>query len=130
MIKKIMLVASFKHSEPGPLYLESLRKTGYDPLCFDMKKENDKVYNRTRNPLIDNLVNPYVVRIMNNRLLSMVNKFKPDLVLVQKDLSIDQETIEEIKNGAYGQLHMFDGDFKLVEKMLLTEKTAAMAENS
>ncbi len=122
MIKKIMLVASFKHSEPGPLYLESLRKTGYDPLCFDMKKENEKVYNRTRNPLIDNLVNPYVVKIMNNRLLSMVNKFKPDLILVQKDLSIDQEIMEEIKNRGHGQLHMFDSNFKPVEEILLSEK--------
>lgn len=129
MIKKIMLVASFKHSEPGLLYLESLRKTGYDPLCFDMKKENEKVYHRTRNPLIDNLVNPYVVRIMNNRLLSMVNKFKPDLVLVQKDLSIDQETIEEIKNGPFGQLHMFDCDFKPVEDMLLAQKELTMTDN-
>lgn len=129
MIKKILLVASFKSSEPGPLYLESLRKTGYEPLCFDMKKENEKVYHRTRNQLINNLVNPYVVRIMNNRLLSMVNKYKPDLVLIQKDLSIDKETIEEIKNGAYGQLHMFDGDFKPVEEMLLAENKFAMVES-
>ncbi len=119
---KILLVASFKPSEPGPLYLESLRKTGYEPLCFDMKKENEKNYQRNRNQLINDLVNPYVVRIMNNRLLSMVNKFKPDLVLVQKDLSIDNETIEEIKNGVHRQLHMFDGDFKPVEEMLLAEK--------
>ncbi len=119
MIKKILIVASFKPLSPGSAYLKALRETGYNPLCFDMREENDRVYNRAKNQLINSLVNPYVNRIINHRLMSLVYKFKPDMIMVQKDISIDPATIGELKVKAKGQLHIFDNDFKAVEEMLL-----------
>ena len=121
MIKKILLVASFKPQSLGSMYLKALRHTGYDPLCFDMKNENKKVYNRTNNPLINSIVNPYANRIINHRLLSLVNKFKPDMIMVQQDISIDPTIVDELKAKTKGQMHVFDDDFRAIEEMLLAQ---------
>jgi hypothetical protein len=112
MIKKILLIASFKTLSPGSTYLEALRKTGYDPLCFDMNKENARVCSHTKNPLILNLVSPYANKILNSKLITLFDKYKPDLVLVQKGLSVDTETLEEMNVKTKGKLLMFDRDFK------------------
>ncbi len=129
MVKKVMLVASFKSSGSGLKYLESLRERGYDPLCFDMKEESEKVFNRTRNALINTLVNPYVNKILNNRLLSLFKKYKPDLLLVQNNLSVDPEIIDEIKSEIVGHLHMFNRNFKIVEELLQEKETLLAANN-
>jgi hypothetical protein len=118
-MKKILLIASFGPSSPGATYLKSLRHKGYDPLCFDMREEYQKVFSHKKNPLINSVVKPYVARIMNNRLMSIVGKYKPDLVFIHKDLDLDPLIVDEIKKGSQRHLHMFDNDFKPVEEILL-----------
>ncbi|MEN8262282.1 MAG: hypothetical protein ABFR82_02355 [Nitrospirota bacterium] len=121
MIKKILLVASFKPEGSGSIYLKALRQQGHDPLCFDMRDENDKVYNRTKNQIINSIVSPYVNRILNYRLISFIDKFEPDMILLQKGLCLDTTIIDKLKTQTQGHLHFFDNDIKAVEEMLLVQ---------
>ena len=119
MIKKILLIASFKPESSGSIYLKALRKQGHDLLCFDIRDETEKVYNRTKSQIINSIVNPYVNRILHYKLMSLVDKFKLDMIMLQKDLYVDPTTIDELTVKTQGQLHVFDNNIKAVEEVLL-----------
>jgi spore maturation protein CgeB len=107
---KILLVSSFRTWELGASYLRAFQTLGHAPACFDMSREYEKSYTLTRNRYTQILISPFIVRKVNERLLTLTRDIKPDLVFVHKGKCIKPETLEQIKSDTGAVIMNFNPD--------------------
>ncbi|MFH1702691.1 MAG: glycosyltransferase [Nitrospirota bacterium] len=107
---KILLVASFEPYSLSLSYLRAFKKLDYEPICFDMTEEYEKVSRLTKNRYTNRIILPYAARVMNKKLLKMVKDCKPDLVFIHKGQLIYTETLKEIKANTRAPLFIFNPD--------------------